>query len=337
MEALGTVDTIVFDKTGTVTLGKPSVVDIRPRAGCSTRELLQIAAAAEHRSEHPVAVALLEKAREAAVPVLESSLFLYTPGKGVTCSIDGAEIVVGSRTCLHERGLAVDVDRSTAQSSEILVAKNGTMMGSILISDALRPEATQAIRSLRELGIRTILLTGDSSIIARAIAKELGVDEVDAELLPDQKLLRVRELLAQGKKVAMVGDGVNDAPALMQATVGIAMGSGTDVARESADIVLLGNDLSKVVETLKVARRCRRIILANFAGTLSVDALGVGLAAFGFLNPLLAAFIHVSSELTFILNSARLLPVPHGNAASCTAVAASSDRAGKGTGLLRRR
>jgi P-type E1-E2 ATPase len=252
------------------------------------------------------------------VPVLESSLFLYTPGKGVTCSIDGAEIVVGSRACLDERGLAVEVDRSTAQSSEILVAKNGTIMGSVLISDALRSEATQAIRSLRELGIRTILLTGDSSVIARAVAKELGVDEVDAELLPDQKLLRIRELLAQGKKVGMVGDGVNDAPALMQATVGIAMGSGTDVARESADIVLLGNDLSKVVETVKVARRCRRIILANFAGTLSVDALGVGLAAFGFLNPLLAAFIHVSSELAFILNSARLLPVPraHGNAAS---------------------
>jgi len=310
LEALGSVDTIVFDKTGTVTLGKPRVVDIRPEAGCSTRELLQIAAAAEHRSEHPVAVALLEKARQAAVPVVESSLFLYTPGKGVTCSIDGAEIVVGSRACLHERGFAVDVDRSTAQSSEILVAKNGTIMGSILISDALRPEATHAIRSLRELGIRTILLTGDSGVIARAVAKELGVDEVDAELLPDQKLQRIRELLAQGKKVGMVGDGVNDAPALMQATVGIAMGSGTDVARESADIVLLGNDLSKVVETVKVARRCRRIILANFAGTLSVDALGVGLAAFGFLNPLLAAFIHVSSELAFILNSARLLPVP---------------------------
>jgi Cd2+/Zn2+-exporting ATPase/Cu+-exporting ATPase len=140
------------------------------------------------------------------------------------------------------------------------------------------------------------------------VGRNLGVDEMVGELLPDQKAHWVRELRAKQRKVAMVGDGINDAPALVEADVGIAMGSGTDVARESADIILIGNDLSKFVETLRIARRCRGIIMQNFAGTLAVDSVGVGMAAFGFLNPLLAALIHVVSELAFILNSTRLLP-----------------------------
>jgi P-type E1-E2 ATPase len=144
--------------------------------------------------------------------------------------------------------------------------------------------------------------------VAEDVGKQLGVDEIASELLPEEKLKYVKRLTESSRIVAMVGDGVNDAPALMQASVGVAMGSGTDVARESADVVLIGSDLSKLVETLKIARRCRRTILQNFVGTLVVDSIGVGLAAFGFLNPLLAAFIHVSSELLFILNSARLVP-----------------------------
>ena len=164
------------------------------------------------------------------------------------------------------------------------------------------------VAEMRKLGLRTVLLTGDRKEIADATAKELGVDEVQSEMLPDQKVARVRQLRAEGRVVAMVGDGVNDAPALMEANVGVAMGSGTDVARESASIVLLGNDLLRFAEVLKVARRCRSIIMANFAGTLAVDSVGVALAAFGLLNPVLAALIHVSSELLFILNSARLLP-----------------------------
>jgi P-type E1-E2 ATPase len=158
------------------------------------------------------------------------------------------------------------------------------------------------------MGIKTILLTGDSRNVAESAARALGVDEFGAELLPAQKVARVRELLEQGRIVAMVGDGINDAPALMQASVGVAMGSGTDVARESASVVLIGNDLSKFVDTLRIARKCHRIIYQNFTGTLIVDAIGIVLAAFGFLNPLLAAFIHVTSELAFILNSTRLIP-----------------------------
>jgi P-type E1-E2 ATPase len=153
-----------------------------------------------------------------------------------------------------------------------------------------------------------MLLTGDREQPARTVAKHLQVDEVKSDMLPEQKLTFIQELIGRGHRVAMIGDGINDAPALAQATVGIVMGSGTDVARESADVLLLGNDLSRFVDTLNVARQCRRIIMTNLAGTLAVDAVGVGLAAFDLLNPLLAAFIHVTSELAFILNSARLLP-----------------------------
>jgi Cd2+/Zn2+-exporting ATPase/Cu+-exporting ATPase len=158
------------------------------------------------------------------------------------------------------------------------------------------------------MGLKTVLLTGDARAVAEALGQELGVSDVAAELLPEDKQQRVKQLVAQGRTVAMVGDGINDAPALIEAQVGVAMGSGTDVARESADVVLLGNDLAKFAETLNIARRTRRIIWANFAGTIGVDAVGILLAAVGLLNPLFAAFIHVASELAFILNSARLLP-----------------------------
>jgi P-type E1-E2 ATPase len=172
----------------------------------------------------------------------------------------------------------------------------------------VRPEAKRAVAELGRLGIRTILLTGDTRPVAEAVARELGIREVEADLLPEAKLERINALVSAGRTVAMVGDGVNDAPALAAATVGVGMGSGTDVARESADVVLLGNDLARFVETLGLARRTRRIIWQNFGGTLAVDIVGVGLAAVGLLGPLLAAFIHVASELAFILNSARLLP-----------------------------
>jgi Cd2+/Zn2+-exporting ATPase/Cu+-exporting ATPase len=182
------------------------------------------------------------------------------------------------------------------------------LLGSIIVADTIRPEAERAVQALHQMGLKTILLSGDNRRVAVAVGAKLGIEKVEAELLPEEKLSRVRELVAQNRVVAMVGDGVNDAPALAEANVGIAMGSGTDVAQESADVVLLGNDLSRLVDTFAVAKRTRGIIWQNFAGTLTVDTIGIGLAAAGMLGPLLAAFIHVSSELVFILNSARLLP-----------------------------
>jgi P-type E1-E2 ATPase len=221
----------------------------------------------------------------------------------------GAQVLVGNRALLTQRAVdAPSIAPPAGGQLEVLVARSGRAIGAIHLRDVLRPEAKEAVAQLRELGLRTVLLTGDAAPAARAVGDELQVDEVHAELMPDQKQQHIQALQSDGWLVAMVGDGVNDAPALMQATVGVAMGSGTAVAVESADVVLIGNDLGKFVETVRIARRCRRIIRQNFIGTLVVDGLGVGLAAFGLLNPLLAAFIHVASELAFILNSARLLP-----------------------------
>ncbi len=309
LEALGTVDTIVLDKTGTLTLGNPTVSRVRPCPGVAAERVVEAAAVAERPSEHPLAKAVLQKAEEMSLAVAEPERFQYLPGKGIACSLDGEQIVVGSRAFLEEQRFDLGAFAPDGNpSSEVLVGRNGRLLGSLHIEDGLRPEAVRAVAALRKMGLRTVLLTGDVAAIADAVGKQLGLDEVRAELLPEEKVAAIKALRAAGKRVAMVGDGINDAPALTEANVGVAMGSGTDVARESADAVLLGNDLLKFVETLAVARCCRRIIWFNFYGTLLVDSLGMGLAAFGMLNPLLAAFIHVSSELAFILNSARLLP-----------------------------
>jgi Cd2+/Zn2+-exporting ATPase/Cu+-exporting ATPase len=275
----------------------------------SSKSVVEAAAVAERPSEHPLAKAILKKAEEMSLSVPNAERFEYLPGKGIVCLINGDRIIIGSRAFLREQQFDLGTFSSDSNhSSEVLVARNARLLGALHIEDTLRPEAVHAVAGIRAMGLRTILLTGDVAGIAHAVGGQLGVDEVHAELLPEEKVAKIRTLLAAGRKVAMVGDGINDAPALSEASIGVAMGSGTDVARECADVVLLGNDLLKFVDTLNVARRCRRIIWANFVGTLLVDGVGVGLAAFGWLNPLLAAFIHVSSEFAFILNSARLLP-----------------------------
>jgi heavy metal translocating P-type ATPase len=308
LESLATIDTILLDKTGTLTYGTPELTDVRPVEGVPVASLLQAAVTAESRSEHPVAKAILKKASTLRISGEEPEKFAYTPGKGIVAVRRGMEIIVGNRLFLEGHRIALPTNTVSQTESEIFVAQGGRFLGTLVVADTLRPEATKAIADLKSMGLKTVLLTGDSKAVADDIGGKLGVDEIAAELLPEDKLEFVSRLTAARHNVVMVGDGVNDAPALMKATVGIAMGAGTDVARESANVVLIGNDLSKLVETLRIARRCRRTIVQNFAGTLVVDSIGVGLAAFGFLNPLLAAFIHVSSEMTFILNSARLLP-----------------------------
>ena len=309
LEKLGEVDTVLLDKTGTLTFGTPEVLDICAASDSSSELLLKTAAIAESRSEHPIAKAILRRAAQLSFAFEDPAQFHYTPGKGIIATTTGNdEIIVGSQHFLLERGVQFTQTTSASVASEIFVARAGRFLGTLHIADTIRPEAKDAIQSLKSMGLRTVLLTGDARAAAEDVGKKLAVDEIASELLPENKLQYVKQLTEKGHKVAMVGDGVNDAPALMQASVGVAMGSGTDVARESADVVLIGSDLSKLVDTLQTARRCRRTILQNFVGTLVVDSIGVGLAAFGFLNPLLAAFIHVSSELAFILNSATLLP-----------------------------
>jgi P-type Cu+ transporter len=310
LETLGKVNTVVLDKTGTLTFGQTEVRAIVPADGVSEVEVLDAAASAEMRSEHPLGKAIINLASAKNRSLDEPERFDYIPGRGITALVDGVTILVGNRGLLHDHSVEVPRDFAAGEdaSSEVLVARGGRFLGAIVIADTVRPEARHAIEALNRMGIRSVLLTGDTKPVAAMVARELGITEVAADLLPEMKLARIKSLVAAGRVVAMVGDGINDAPALAEANVGVAMGSGTDVARESADVVLLGNDLLKFTETLAIARWTRRIIWWNFAGTIGVDMVGIALASVGLLSPTLAAFIHVTSELAFILNSARLLP-----------------------------
>lgn len=310
LEQLGRVDTVVLDKTGTLTFGEPEVREIVPVKGVQTRELLAAAASAELRSEHPLGRAIISHAKSQEITPVEPTQFGYTPGRGIEALVDGAATLVGNQALLRDHGIELSkaMLANRPDVSELFVARDGRLLGAVSIADRVRPEARQAIDTIGAMGIRAILLTGDIAPVARAVAEQLGIADVASDLLPDDKCERVKDLVGSGAIVAMVGDGINDAPALVEAQVGVAMGSGTDVARESADVVLLGNDLLRFAETLQIARRTRRIIWANFVGTIGVDAVGIILAGVGLLNPLAAAFVHVTSELAFILNSARLLP-----------------------------
>jgi heavy metal translocating P-type ATPase len=311
LEVLAAVDTVLLDKTGTLTFGTPQIREVISANGFGEQEIIAAASIAERKSEHPLAKAVVARAMELAIPLVEPDEFSYTPGRGVIVGYKGEQILVGSMALLVEHGMTRGLPASgngADGASEVYVARAGQVLGSIRIADVLRPEAKNAIAAMRQMGLKTVLLSGDTQAVTSSVGRGLGVDESLGGLLPEQKAKWVTELRSKGCNVAVVGDGINDAPALVEANVGIAMGSGTDVARESADVILIGSDLSKLVETLRVARRCRGIIMQNFVGTLIVDSVGVGMAAFGFLNPLLAAFIHVTSELAFILNSTRLLP-----------------------------
>jgi len=311
LEKLADIDTIVLDKTGTLTMGVPEVTGIRVADGATENDVLENAAIAEQHSEHPIGEAVIRKARLAKVALRGYSDLQYIPGKGVTCVDRGSKIVVGTRALLEENGIDANgaasfVSETKPGETVVYVGRETEILGALTIADQLRSEAVQAVDQLKKLGYRTVLLSGDSSEAARAIGTQLGVHEAIGNLLPEQKLEKVREFLQQGRKVAMVGDGVNDAPALAEATVGIAMGGGTDVALETADITLMTSDLSRLVEVLNIAKRCYRVIRFNFWGTIAVDTLGIVLAFFGLLAPIIAALIHVGSELAFILNSARL-------------------------------
>lgn len=307
LEQLAKIDTVLLDKTGTLTYGKPRVATIDPMPSFTEREVLESAAIAERNSEHPIARAVLAAAGEQQIDVPEPSFFEYAPGKGVRAGLHGHCILAGNPAWLAEAGIEPPA-LSEAAGTRVLVARDLQLIGSIRVADEVRGEAAEAIRELHRMGIQTELLTGDSANSAAEVAENIGVKDISCGLLPEQKSRRVDELIQSGRTVAMIGDGINDAPALSHAHIGVAMGSGTEVAHASANVLLIGNDLRKFVETLKTARWCRSVIFQNFYGTLAVDALGIVLAAVGLINPLLAAFIHVSSELTFILNSTRLLP-----------------------------
>ena len=311
---------MVVDKTGTLTFGRPEVQHVIPMEGVLPKEVLEAAATAEIRSEHPLGQAIVTFAKAQGLTIAEPDHFAYTPGRGIAATLANAMLLVGNRALMidHRVDVPTSLTERLVAASEVYVARNGQLLGAIAVADTVRPEARAAVGALTALGLRTILLTGDTQPVTKSVAENLSIAEYEADLLPEDKHRKVAALVAAGRIVAMLGDGINDAPALTAANVGVAMGSGTDVARESADMVLLGNDLSRFVDTLVIARRTRNIIWFNFV----VDVIGVVLASLGLLNPLAAAFIHVASEMAFILNSARLLPsIDHQRVATHPSVA----------------
>ena len=346
LEQLSTVDTVVLDKTGTLTVGAPRVVSVTPvesvaQPGAGEAEILALAAAAEWNSEHPIGRAIHTEAavRDLTVPVPDD--VAYSPGAGVSARVDGRRITVGrredqegrdrarTRSAADDTRDATDADGATdavsstasdfesdpeapAATSVVEVRADGRLLGTIALADRLRQGAATAVRDLSDMGLEVLMLTGDSPASARHVARVLGMaeEQVRAGLLPTDKEKVIDSLRRAGKCVAMVGDGVNDAPALSAADVGVAMGTGTDVAREAGDVVLVGSAPADLVETVRVARRARRIIMVNFVGTVVVDVVGMIAAGLGLLGPVAAALVHVVSESAFILNSARLVPRP---------------------------
>ena len=346
LEQLSAVDTAVLDKTGTLTVGAPRVVSVTPvesvaQPGAGEAEILALAAAAEWNSEHPIGRAIRTEAavRDLTVPVPDD--VAYSPGAGVSARVDGRRITVGRREDQEGRDRArtrpasddthdatgadgaTDAVSSTASDFEsdpeapaatsvVEVRADGRLLGTISLADRLRQGAATAVRDLSDMGLEVLMLTGDSPASARHVARVLGMaeEQVRAGLLPTDKEKVIDSLRRAGKCVAMVGDGVNDAPALSAADVGVAMGTGTDVAREAGDVVLVGSAPADLVETVRVARRARRIIMVNFVGTVVVDVVGMIAAGLGLLGPVAAALVHVVSESAFILNSARLVPQP---------------------------
>jgi len=324
LEQLSAVDTVVVDKTGTLTVGEPRVVSVLPtEAAAGEGEVLALAAAAEWNSEHPIGRAIYAEAAVRDLTVPMPGDVAYSPGAGVSAHVEGRQITVGrcrgqknqperdASDCDDEAALSTESDPEAPSATSVVeVRADGQLLGTIALADRLRQGAAAAVRDLGDMGLEVLMLTGDSAASARHVAGLLGLaeEQVRADLLPTDKEEVVDSLRRAGKRVAMVGDGVNDAPALGAADVGIAMGTGTDVAREAGDVVLVGSAPADLVETVRVARRARRIIMVNFVGTVVVDVVGMIAAGLGLLGPVAAALVHVVSESAFILNSARLVP-----------------------------
>lgn len=313
LESLAKVDVMVFDKTGTLTANRPEVVRVEARdQRFSENELLSLAAAADRRSAHPLAKAVVEYAMVKQLVVAEPDQYEQVQGRGVIASVSGRAVLVGNAALLRENGVALAAAVEDGGQTPVHVAIDGQFAGVIFIADSLRPGAREALAKLKQTGVkRIVMLTGDNEETARAVASSLGVDEVHANLMPEDKVTAIEDLKKQGHRVAMIGDGINDAPALARADVGIAMGGGgTQAALEAADIVLMTGDLSKIVSARAIARRAYRTIQENlFVGVGVVHVLGITAALMGWIGPIEAALLHLGPDILVFVNSAKLLQV----------------------------
>jgi Cu+-exporting ATPase len=310
LESTRRVDTAVLDKTGTVTTGRMTLVDTVPAAGQDPAELLRLAAAVEAASEHPIAKAI---ARVQAGPLPAVTRFANVEGLGVRGTVDGRDIVVGRLHLLRQQGLDVPAEveqavtaAQAAGRTAIVAGWDGAARGMFAVADVVKPTSRQAIDELRRLGLTPVLLTGDNATVAHAVAAEVGIEEVIAEVLPADKVDAVKRLQADGKVVAMVGDGVNDAAALTQADLGLAMGTGTDVAIEASDLTLVRGDLMAAVDAIRLSRRTLRIIKSNLFWAFAYNIAALPLAAAGLLNPMIAGVAMAFSSVFVVANSLRL-------------------------------
>jgi len=304
------------DKTGTFTLGKPKVVDVVAFDSFSEEEVLRLAAIAEKYSEHPLARSVMTRAKECGIQIPDPHEFKIEIAMGVTAELDGKKILVGKNKFLKDKGIRIaeHIERAVSEQTEqgrtaILVANDNKPVGLIAIADEIRPETPHAIASLKAMGIKKItMLTGDNHKVAKAVAEEIGVDDFQAELLPEQKLQFVKKLQEQGRLVGMIGDGINDAPALALADVGIAMGAaGTDVAVETADVTLMNDDISRVVNFMGMSRKVLLRIKLNILFSILYNVIGLMLASFGMLTPVLAVIFQEAGCVTVVFCSTLLL------------------------------
>ena len=306
LENLHHVDTIVLDKTGTLTTGKPSVTDILP-AAANEKRLLEIAASLEERSEHPFAKAIL--ARMGAKPYPQAADFETLPGRGVTATVDGVRYYGGNARLMAEHGVEVPAYPELANSGKTplyFASETGEYLGAIAAADVLKPDSAEAVGAMKKLGLRVVMLTGDNEKTAAAIASAAGIDQVIADVLPGDKAAAVKGLQAEGRKVLMVGDGINDAPALVTADVGMAIGAGTDIAMESADVVLMRNSLAGVCSAVELSKACIRNIKQNLFWAFFYNCLGIPVAASGMLSPMIGAAAMSVSSVFVVSNALRL-------------------------------
>ncbi|HWM06541.1 MAG TPA: heavy metal translocating P-type ATPase [Actinophytocola sp.] len=310
LESTREVDTVVLDKTGTVTTGEMSLVDVVAANDVTERQLLRLAGGLEDASEHPIARAIAAGARERAGDLPAATDFANEAGLGVRGSVDGHEVVVGRATLVGgdlpaELAAARD-EAAAAGRTSVVVSWDGSVRGLLIVSDTVKPTSAAAVAQLRSLGLTPILLTGDNEAVARTVAAEVGITEVIAEVLPDGKVEQIKRLQEQGRVVAMVGDGVNDAAALAQADLGLAMGTGTDVAIEAADLTLVRGDLRVVADAIRLSRRTLGTIRSNLFWAFAYNVAAIPLAASGLLNPMLAGLIMAGSSVFVVSNSLRL-------------------------------
>lgn len=317
LEKLHKVDTIVVDKTGTITKGKPELVSIKSYSKYNEQKIISILASLENRSEHPIAHAIIEYAQLQKIELKPVKDFQIIKGKGLQGVIDGIQYFAGNAKLVLGLGVSfetADLETETSQGkTPVILMTENEVVGVIMVADAIKPEAVAAIKNLHKLGIKTVMLTGDDKNTAKAIAKEVAIDDVVAEVLPDDKLKKIKDLQAAGHIVAMAGDGVNDAPALAQADVGIAMSTGTDVAIETAGIILLHGDISKIVKAIRLSRLTLRGIKQNLFWAFIYNLAGIPIAAgvlfpfFGWLlSPIFAGFAMAGSSVSVVGNSLRL-------------------------------